>query len=95
MKVIYLIGLKIIELAAVVLVPYWLGVFYSWVFKLSPDPLWITWFVGICFTVIGVMVGTLLFSFIFLAIPEWFKTNWRWAKKLSKDDDKIKFSGNF
>ena len=88
MKVIYLIGLKIVELAALVFVPYLVGLFCAPILGIPCGPMWGSWLVGLGVLYILSAGTVLLFALFFLAIPAWFRFNLRWAKRLSKDDDK-------
>ncbi len=85
MKILWFIGLKIVEIGGVVFAPYYLGkLIHSWTdwFCLhgaatpSCTPMWILGFVGILLAIcaIGLLAITCVFA----------KQNWEWAGKLSR-----------
>jgi hypothetical protein len=80
-KVIYFIVLKVLEISGIVFIPYFIGMGlqnWDWYYLSicrTPEPLWLTGFMGIILT--AALLGILLLIIVILC------ANWQWATKLS------------
>lgn len=79
-KIIIFIGLKVVEIAGIVFVPYFIGL--SGFF--GNDSVVGTWFNGIGIMAFGCLIILACFGFYAIA-RDVVKMNWEWAKKLSGD----------
>lgn len=75
--------LKIVEVAAVVFAPYWVGnaLFYATGMPLCP----VFWVWGIGMFSLSIVLG--LVALAVLIVPEWIKLNRKWAKRITGGRD--------
>jgi len=81
------IALKIIEIATLVFVPYGAGRLFCWATKSSPIHLFAMWGIGLVIALVVFTIGLVLYTLVFLVLPDIIELNWHWAKKLTRRDD--------
>ena len=73
---------KVVEIAAIVFVPYWAGCFSLWIKDCTASIIG-TWILGVGGIAVLVGIGGLSCMIFFCAVPELCKANWKFAKKLA------------
>ena len=73
---------KVVEIAAIVFVPYWAGCFSLWIKDCTASIIG-TWILGVCGIAVLVGIGGLCYMIFFCAVPDLWKANWKLAKKIA------------
>ena len=73
---------KVVEITAIVFVPYWAGCVFLWVRDCTASVIG-TWILGVCGIAALVGIGGLSCVIFFWAVPEFCKANWKLAKKIA------------